>query len=106
MLMNCQSTLEQELSTALYRLIGDLNAEVSLLPTWRTVERWSRREVFTAVIRCKDAMVDAQKCAIRLSRLDDIDAYSASWIDEIIERCDEYQDLLSFVEDELVNHAS
>ena len=104
--MNHQSTLEQDLSATLYRLIGDLNSEVSLLPTWRTVERWSRREVFTAVIRCKDAMIEAQKTAIRLSRLDDIDAYSASWIDEIIERCEEYQGLLAFVEDELVSLAS
>jgi hypothetical protein len=103
--MNYQSTREEELSTTLYRLIGDLNAEVSLLPTRRTVERWSRGEVFKAVIRCKDLMVEAQKRAIQLSRLDAIDVYSAHWIDEIVERCDEYQDLLTFVEDELVNHA-
>ncbi len=103
--MNHQSTFEQDLSATLYRLIGDLNAEVSLLPTRRTVERWSRREVFTAVIRCKDLMVEAQKRAIQLSRLDAIDVYSALWIDEIVARCDEYQDLLTFVEDELVNQA-
>ena len=103
--MSSQSTREDELSTTLYRLIGDLNAGVSLLPTRRTIERWSRREVFTAVIRCKDLMVEAQKRAIQLSRLDAIDVYSANWIDEIVARCDEYQDFLTFVEDELVNDA-
>lgn len=96
---------EFELSTKLNCLIGDLNIEVSLLPTLRTVGTWSRSEIYTAIIRCKDAMVEAQKCAIRLSRLDDIDEFSSGSIEEIIERCDEYQGLLAFVEGELVNHA-
>jgi hypothetical protein len=96
---------EFELSTKLNCLIGELNVEVSLLPTLRTVGTWSRREIYTAIIRCKDAMVEAQKCAIRLGRLDDIDKYSAGWIDETIERCDEYQGVLAFVEEELVDHA-
>ncbi|NNN10229.1 MAG: hypothetical protein HKL85_13685 [Acidimicrobiaceae bacterium] len=104
--MNCLSPRELELSTMLNRLIGDLNCEVSLLPTRRTVVTWSRREVYAAVIRCKDAMVEAQKCAIRLGRLDDIDTVSTGWIDEIIERCDEYQGLLAFVEEELASQAS
>jgi len=104
--MNCLSTRELELSTTLNRLIGDLNCEVSLLPTRRTVDTWSHREVYTAVIRCKDAMVEAQKCAIRLSRLDEIDTVSTGWIDEIVERCDEYQGLLAFVEEELASQAS
>ena len=104
--MNRLTTRELEISTTLNRLIGDLNCEVSLLPTQRTVGMWSRREVYTAVIRCKDAMIEAQKCAIRLSRLDGIDTVSAGWIEDIVERCNEYQGLLAFVEDKLVNHAS
>ena len=51
--MNCLSANESDLSSKLYRLTGDLNYEMTLLPTWRTVERWSRREVFTAIIRCR-----------------------------------------------------
>jgi hypothetical protein len=97
---------EVELSAKLNCLIGDLNCEVSLLPTIRTVDTWSRHEIYTAVIRCKDAMVEAQKLAIRLSRLSDIDATSVGWIDEVVELCDEYQGLLAFVEYELVRQAS
>ena len=104
--MNCLPANESDLSTKLYRLTGDLNYEMTLLPTWRTVERWSRREVFTAIIRCKDAMLEAQQCAIRLSRLDNIDAVSADWIEEIIKLCEGYQGLLDFVEEQLVDHAS
>lgn len=97
---------ELELSTTLYRLIGELNCEVALLPTWRTIDTWSRSDVYRAVVRCKDAMIDAQKCAIRLSQLGDIDVVSADWIDEIIERCDEYQGQVTFVEEQLLPHAS
>jgi hypothetical protein len=51
-------------------------------------------------------MLEAQQCAIRLSRLDNIDAVSADWIEEIIKLCEEYQGLLAFVEEQLVDHAS
>ena len=104
--MNQLTSHELEISTTLNRLIGDLNCEVSLLPTRRTIDTWSRREVYTAVIRCKDAMIEAQRCAIRLSRLDDLDTVSTDWIDEILERCDEYQSLLAYVEEELVSHTA
>ena len=104
--MNQLTSHELEISTTLNRLIGDLNCEVSLLPTQHTIGMWSRREVYTAVIRCKDAIIEAQKCAIRLSRLDGIDTVSAGWVEDTVECCNEYQGLLAFVEDELVNQAS
>jgi ABC-type transporter Mla MlaB component len=104
--MNNTFSREVELSTNLNCLIADLNCEVSLLPTICTVGTWSPREIHTAVIQCKNAMVEAQKCAIRLSRLSDIDATSVGWIDEVIELCDEYQELLAFAEEELVRHVS
>lgn len=93
---------EFELSTTLNRLIGELNAEASLLPTARTIEYWTRREVYHAVVKCKDAMIVAQKCAIQLGLLSNLDRVSAGWIDETLEFCDEYQAQLRFVEEELV----
>jgi hypothetical protein len=100
--MDCISERELELSTTLNRLIGELNAEASLLPTSRTIEYWTRRDVYDAVVKCKDAMIVAQKCAIQLGLLNNIDRVSASWIEETLEFCDEYQTQLRFVEDELV----
>jgi hypothetical protein len=83
-------------------LIGELDCEISLLPNKRTVASWARSDMYVTVIRCKDAMISAQKCALRLHLLDTIDAYSAGWVDEVIERCDEYQSLLAFVEEDLM----
>ncbi len=95
--------LESELSTKLYRLLGELDAEVSLLPTKRTIATWARSDMYVAVIKCKDAMIDAQKCALRLRSLDTIDSFSSDWINEVMARCDEYQNLLANVEEDLMS---
>ncbi len=93
---------ELELSWKLNRLIGDLHVEVAQLPNERTIDRWTRDELYVAMLRCKDAMLDAQKCVIRLCRLGDIDHYSRVWVDEAVKYCEEYQGLLDWAQDVLM----
>ncbi len=100
--MGTVSEQELDLSWKLNRLIGDLHCEVAQLPNERTINRWTRSELYVALLRCKDSMLDAQKCAIRLSRIGDIDHYSGVWIDELLNYCEEYQARLEWAEEVLM----
>ena len=96
------SQMELSISSRLYVLLGDLGAEVSQLPTERTIDRWSRGEVLQAVCRCKDALIEALDCALQLSQLGELDEYSQQWFDEVLRYREEDQALLEHVEEVLV----
>ena len=103
--MNSTFNHELDLSSKLYGLIGEVYYEMSQLPTERTIDRWTRGEVYAEMMRCQDVYIRAQECAIRLSRLDTIDAYSAGWIEELLSYGDRHQADLEFVEITLLPRA-
>lgn len=103
--MNPISEHELNLSSQLYALIGDVYFEMSELPNDRTISRWTRGEVRSAIIRCKDAFIRAQHCAIRLSRLGNIDERSIAWIEELLDYADPCQSKLEYVEETLLQLA-
>ena len=74
--MHVVSEHELNLSAKLYGLLGGLSAEISQLPTERTVRDWTEGEVLHSVCRCKDALIDALRCALRLSQLGELDELS------------------------------
>ena len=96
------SVNELNLSGNLYGLLGGLAAEMSQLPTERTVERWIATEILHQVSRCKDALIDALHCALRLSQLGNLDDRSQEWIAEILRYTEEDQSQLDHVEDTLL----
>ncbi len=96
------SVNELNLSGNLYGLLGELAAEMSQLPTERTVERWIVTEILHQVCRCKDALIDALHCALRLSQLGNLDDRSQEWIAEILRYTEQDQSQLDHVEDTLL----
>ncbi len=86
---------EHELSTTLNRLIGEANCEVALLPTRTTIDEWTNAEIHDAVIRCQRSVIDALSCAVELQSLDELDAYSMTWIDETRQACQRHVDALA-----------
>lgn len=100
--MHVVSEQELNLSAKLNALLGALAAEMSLLPTERTVGDWTTSELLHSVCRCKDALIDALRCALRLSRLGELDEYSSRWIAEVVDRVEMDQSHLDHVEDDLI----
>ena len=100
--MHTLSEQESHLSAKLYGLLGGVSAEMAQLPTERTIETWTSEELLHAVCRCKDALIDALRCAVRLSRLGELDSVSQSWIDEALHYSEVDQEQLFHVEDDLV----
>ena len=93
---------ELNLSSKLNSLLGELRVEISQLPNARTIRDWSASEVLHSVCRSKDALIDALRCAVRLSQVGDLDEISQQWIAEILIYSEVDQSLLEHVEDELV----
>ena len=93
---------ELNLSTKLNCLLGDLSAEISLLATARTIQSWTPTEILHSVCRCKDALIDALRCAVRLSQLGNLDEISEQWISEILRLSEGDQALLDHVEEDFV----
>ncbi|NNN10001.1 MAG: hypothetical protein HKL85_12540 [Acidimicrobiaceae bacterium] len=89
---------ENMLSSQLYRLIGTVYDEVSQLPSEQNIDRWTRNDVNTALRRCMDAFIVAQSCAIRLSRLGELDGASTFWIDELTTYEDRFRSQIEHVE--------
>lgn len=100
--MHTVSEHELNLSSRLNCLLGEHNAEISLLPNARTIHDWTTSEVLHAVCRCKDTLIDALRCALRLSQLGDLDEVSEQWIAETLRVSDVDQSLLELVEEDLV----
>lgn len=100
--MEAVSEQELNLSTKLNALLGDLGAEMALLPTERTIERWTTSDALRSVCRCKDALIDALHCAVRLSQLGKLDEISQQWIAEVLKRTEEVQSRLDYVEGDLI----
>lgn len=96
---------ERELSTRLNRLIGEANCEAALLPTRRTISEWTSEEVHQAVVRCQHATIAVLQCAIELQALDDLDAFSRLWILEALEKCEEHNWSLEFIQNAYVSIA-
>ncbi len=94
-----QSTLDQQMDLAaeLNRLIGDLNCEMAVLPSKNTVGTWYRVDVLYAVIRCKDALLEAHRCAVKLARLGELEQISINFLDELVELEVRYQNRLEHV---------
>ena len=101
--MHVVSEHELNLSAKLYGLLGGLSAEITQLPTERTVRDWTEGEVLHSVCRCKDALIDALRCALRLSQLGELDEISRQWIAEVLQYSEEDQALLEHVEDVLAH---
>jgi len=99
--MHVVSEQERNLSAKLYGLLGGLAAEISQLPNERSAQYWNELDALHAVCRCKDALIDALHCALRLSQLGEVDQASQLWITEILQRSDDDQSLLFHVEDHL-----
>ena len=102
-----RTDLDHQLNLAaeLNRLIGDLNCEMAVLPSKNSVGTWYRLDVLYAVIRCKDALLEAQHCALRLARLGDLEQISIDFLDELVELEVRYQDRLEHVSYDLARHA-
>ncbi len=96
---------ELNLAAELNRLLGDLNCEMAVLPSKRTIETWYRTDVLYAVIRCKDALLEAQRCALRLARLGDLEQISINFLDELVELEVRYRDRLEHVSYDLARQA-
>ena len=96
------SQQELKLSAKLNALLGELGAEMSQLPTERTIGQWTTNEVLLSVNRCKDALIDALRCAVRLSQLGEIDGLSEQWIREVLDCVEVDQSRLDYVEGDLV----
>ena len=95
---------EKELnrSAELYRRLGELSAEMSQLPTERSVKFFTQSEAREAVSRSKDALIDALYSAVRLAQLEGIDETSRGWIEETLRYAQEDQAILEHVEERLV----
>ncbi len=95
---------EKELnrSAQLYRRLGELSAEMSQLPTERSVKFFTQSEAREAVSRCKDAMIDALYGAVRLAQLEDIDETSRGWVEEALQYAEDDRAILEHVEERLV----
>lgn len=95
---------EKELnrSAQLYRRLGELSAEMSQLPTERSVKFFTRSEAREAVSRCKDAVIGALYSAVHLAQLEDIDETSRGWVEEALQYADEDRAILEHVEERLV----
>lgn len=95
---------EKELnrSAQLYRRLGELSAEMSQLPTERSVQFFTQSEAREAVSRCKDAVIDALYSAVRLAQLENIDETSRGWVEEALRYAQEDQAILEHVEQRLV----
>lgn len=102
-----QTDLDHQLNLAaeLNRLIGDFNCEMAVLPSKNTIETWYRIDVLYAVLRCKDALLEAQHCALRLARLGDLEQISINFLDELVELEARYHDRLEHVSYDLARHA-
>ena len=96
------SQQELKLSAKLNALLGELGAEMSQLPTERTIGQWTTNEVLHSVNRCKNALIDALRCAVRLSQLGEIDGLSEQWIREVLDCVEVDQSRLDYVEGDLV----
>ena len=101
--MNVVTESERNGSAELYRLLGDLGAEMTFLPTERTIGSWTTTEVLHAVCRAKDALIDVLRSALLLSQLGELDDYSKGWIAEALLCSDKDQSLLEHVEDDLAH---
>src|SRR5487761_2195356 len=102
-----RTDLDHQLNLAaeLNRLIGDLNCEMAVLPSKNTIGTWYRIDVLYAVIRCKDALLEAQQCALRLARLGDLEQISNNFLDELVELEVRYHDRPEHVSYDLARHA-
>ncbi len=96
------SALELNRSAELYRRLGELSAEMSQLPTERSVKFFMQIEARDAVSRCKDALIDALYSAVRLAQLEGIDETSRGWVEETLRYAQEDQAILEHVEQHLV----
>ena len=94
---------ESDLSAKLYRLLGQLATEISQLPNARTIETWTTTEVFHAICRAKDALIDVLRGAIKLSQLGELNEVSRLWIADALKYSEQDQELLEEVEFKLVN---
>ena len=97
--MNRASAEEMALSTALNRLIGEMNCEAMLLPDRRATSDWTPTEVGVAVIECQSAMIAALRCALDLETLGQLDVYSRAWIRDAQESCDRAIERLQYAYD-------
>lgn len=86
-----------ELSTALNRLIGEVNCEAMLLPDRREASVCTPAEVTDAVVECQSAMIAALRCALDLEALGQLDVYSRAWIRDVQESCDRALEKLQHV---------
>lgn len=75
---------ELELSSQLNAALGVINVEISLLPSSGEVDDWPSDAVLRTIVWCQDALLDALRCALQLSLLDDIDKYSRVYIAEVL----------------------
>lgn len=96
------SEAELNRSAQLYRRLGELSAEVSQLPTERSVTFFTQGEAREAVSHCKDALINALYSAVRLAQLEGIDETSRGWIEEALRYAEEDQAILEHVEQQLV----
>ncbi len=96
------SEAELNRSAQLYRRLGELSAEMSQLPTERSVTFFTQNEAREAVSHCKDALIDALFSAVRLAQLEGIDETSRGWIEEALRYAEEDQAILEHVEQHLV----
>ena len=96
------SEKELNLSAQLYRRLGELSAEMSQLPTERSAKFFTQSEAREALIRCKDAVIDALYSAVRLAQLEDIDETSCGWVEEALRHAEEDRAILEHVEERLV----
>jgi hypothetical protein len=97
------SETELNRSAQLYRRLGELSAEMSQLPTERSVTFFTQSEAREAVSRSKDALIDALYSAVRLAQLDGIDETSRGWIEETLRYAEEDRSILEHVEEHLVH---
>lgn len=99
---------EKELnrSAELYRRLGELSAEMSQLPTERSIKFFTQSEARESVSRCKDAVIDVLYSAVRLSQLEDIDETSRGWVEEALQHAQEDQAILEHVEGHLVQECA
>ncbi len=86
----------------LYRRLGELSAEISQLPTERSIQFFTQSEARDAVSRCKDAVIDTLYSAVRLAVLENIDETSRGWVEEALRYAHEDQAILEHVELQLV----
>ncbi len=91
------SAEEMALSTALNRLIGEMNCEVMLLPDRRETSDCTPADVDDAVVECQRAMIAALRCALDLEALGQLDVYSRAWIRDAQESCDRALERLQHV---------